>query len=95
MVNAPSPEESRREILPRESAHLVASLPPFRYDERTRKTFVNVRLPGNTGHFSAVMGRYFTVLPGWALILRRPPSMKKRGFRGVGKNLFLSGRGGV
>ena len=61
MVNAPSPEESRREILPRESAHLVASLPPFRYDERTRKTFVNVRLPGNTGHFSAVMGRYFTV----------------------------------
>lgn len=61
MVNAPSPEESRREILPRESAHLVASLPPFRYDERTRKTFVNVKLPGNTGHFSAVMGRYFTV----------------------------------
>ena len=61
MVNAPSPEERRREILPRESAHLVASLPPFRYDERTRKTFVNVKLPGNTGHFSAVMGRYFTV----------------------------------
>lgn len=61
MVNAPSPEESLREILPRESAHLVAGLPPFRYDERSRKTSVNVRLPGNTGHFSAVMGRYFTV----------------------------------
>lgn len=61
MVNAPSPEESRREILPRESAHLVAALPPFRYDERSRKTSVNVRLPENTGHFSAVMGRYFTV----------------------------------
>ena len=54
MVNAPSPEESRREILPRESAHLVAALPPFRYDERSRKTSVNVRLPENTGHFSAV-----------------------------------------
>ncbi len=61
MVNAPSLEESRREILPRESAHLVAALPPFRYDERSRKTSVNVRLPENTGHFSAVMGRYFTV----------------------------------
>ena len=61
MVNAPSPEESRREILPRESAHLVAALPPFRYDERSRKTSVNVRLPQNTGHYSAGMGRYFTV----------------------------------
>lgn len=61
MVNSSSPEESRREILPRESAHLVAGLPPFRYDERSRKTIVNVRLPEHTGHFSAVMGRYSTV----------------------------------
>lgn len=61
MVNSSSPEESRREILPRESAHLVAGLPPFRYDERSRKTTVNVRLPEHTGHFSAVMGRYSTV----------------------------------
>lgn len=61
MVNAPPPEETQREILPRESAHLVAGLPPFRYDERARKTVVDVVLPEHTGHFSAVMGRYYTV----------------------------------
>lgn len=61
MVNAQPAEETQREILPRESAHLVAGLPPFRYDERTRKTLVNVALPEYTGHFSAVTGRYYTV----------------------------------
>lgn len=61
MVNSQPAEETQREILPRESAHLVAGLPPFRYDERTRKTLVNVALPEYTGHFSAVTGRYYTV----------------------------------
>lgn len=94
MVNAPSPEESRREILPRESAHLVAALPPFRYDERSRKTSVNVRLPENTGHFSAVMGRYFTVFvwvgfdePDEAVYKRRalPPHWRRPPPRWPGK----------
>ena len=61
MVNAPSSEETHREILPRESVHLVAGLPPFRYDERTRRTVVNVALPEYSGHFSSVRGRYYTV----------------------------------
>lgn len=61
MVNEPSVEETRREAVPRESAHLVSGLPPFRYDERSRKTAVNVALPSRNGHFSAVMGRFITV----------------------------------
>lgn len=61
MLNGETQEESSREILPRESAHLVAALPPFNYEERAKKTTINVRLPENTGHFSAILGRYYTV----------------------------------
>ena len=61
MVNAPLRKKAAGKSCLGNPPTWWLPLPPFRYDERTRKTFVNVRLPGNTGHFSAVMGRYFTV----------------------------------
>lgn len=61
LLHESSQEDHQQEILPRESAHLVAGLPPFVYDERTRKSTVNVTLPQYTGHFASVHGRFCSV----------------------------------
>ena len=80
MVNAPSPEESRREILPRESATWWRPFLPSATTNGPGKPssmsgFLEIR-----GIFPPSWGVISRFLPGWALILRRPPSMKKKGF---------------
>ncbi len=49
-------EEERREILPREAARVVASLPPFLLNIRTKLVTLQGRLPDNGGFFTARMG---------------------------------------
>ncbi|MEG0426551.1 MAG: transglycosylase domain-containing protein [Akkermansia sp.] len=51
-------EDAHQEVLPREATRIVMTLPPFRYDLKSRLTSMLITLPNGGGMFAAVMGRY-------------------------------------
>ncbi len=61
MSYTPSREISYQELLPRECARVVASLPPYKFVERGKKTLIDCALPDYTGHFAAVMSPNYAI----------------------------------